>query len=95
MEWIVGIGIAIVAIFMFAHFSGNPDFWKLTRQHPNEAWRYFKSQPEWHVGYKPEEIKVTGPFQVLDPNSEELVTVYCNSDKIEKSQTEFVRLLKR
>jgi hypothetical protein len=95
MEWVLGFGVIVVLWFLITHFSGNPSFWKLTRQHPKEAWAYFNSKPEWHVRYKPQEIKVTGPFQVVNPEAGELVTVYCNSDKIETSQAEFVRLMKR
>ena len=93
MDWVVGFVVAIVGFFIYTHLTGNPDFWKLTRQHPKEAWDYFNSRPEWYVGIKPEKNTVTGPFRVVNPITNQLVTVYCDTDKIESSQAEFKRQL--
>jgi hypothetical protein len=94
MEWIIGIGVAIIAWFVIAHNLGSPDFWKMTRQHPKEAWEFFNTQSEWHIGAKPQSVKVTGPFRVVNPYTNELVTIYCNADEIEQSEKKFMQLFK-
>ena len=94
MEWILGFGLAVVIWFLVNHFSEDPNFWQLTRQHPHEAWSFFNSKPEWHVGYKVQEMEVTGPFKVVNPYTNELVVVYCYSDQIVASQAEFARILR-
>ncbi|MDO9024721.1 hypothetical protein [Zwartia sp.] len=94
MEWVITIGVMIVAWFLISHHLGKPNFWKLTRQHPQEAWRFFNSQPEWHIDTKPQGLKVTGPFRVVNPYTNEFVKVYCNADEIEQSEEKFMRLFK-
>ena len=94
MEWVITIVIMIVAWFFISYHLGKPNFWRLTRQHPHEAWRFFNSQPEWHIDKKPHGIKMSGPFRVMNPNTNELVTVYCNAEEIEQSEEKFVRLFK-
>lgn len=95
MEWIFGIGVLIVFWFLIAHNLGKPSFWKMTRKYPKEAWEFFNLHPEWHIGTKPVGLRVTGPFRVLNPYTNEMVKVYCNSNEIEQSEEKFMQLLKK
>jgi len=103
MNWYWYVVLGVVGIGMFSHFIGSPNFWKLTRKHPERALQFFENNTDvWMVFYeKPAEgysahapkSEWDGPFRISVPSvSNQLLVVYGRTDKYEASQKEFVRL---
>ena len=95
MEIFVYLFIALAVWFTVAHFMGKPDFWKATRKNPELAWRFFNNHPAWYINEKPENVDIVGPFRVVNPNNGELTKLWCDADKIEKSQEDFMASLQK
>ena len=105
MSWYWYVLLAVVAWLVITYMMGKPGFWKLTRQHPDLALRYFIANPDvWQVfpekppeGYKlhAPAAEWTGPFRISDPYTPgKLIVVYGRSDKIEAAQDEFVKIVR-
>lgn len=94
MEIIILLIVGLIVWFVVAHFMGKPDFWQLTRKHPEAAWKFFNSKPEWFVEQKPSNLDVVGPFRVTNPQTGDLVKIYCESARIIQSQNEFIAMIK-
>lgn len=90
MDILLWIIIIAVLFFGISHFLGKPDFWKLTRKHPMEAWDFFNSHPAWFIEDKPLNVDVTGPFRIVNPTDGGLVRIYCLTSQLESSQREFM-----
>lgn len=90
MDIFVWLLIGLVAWFVLSHFMGKPDFWKATRKNPDLAWKFFNNHPAWHVGDKPLNIDVVGPFRVVNPYNGEMEKLWCSAAQIETSQGEFM-----
>ncbi len=91
MDILIWILLIVISFFLISHFLGKPDFWKLTRKHPFEAWQFFNNHPAWFVGDKPLDVDVVGPFRVVNPVDGNLVRIYCQSSQLESSQSEFMK----
>lgn len=91
MEWIVGI-IVIAALFYFFVIkrAGNLPFWKVAAAHPMEAMMFFATNPHWHIGQKPRDREVSGPFLFADPRTGQTVKIYGDFDHIEETQAKFM-----
>lgn len=95
MDIIVWLLIGLVVWFVAAHFMGSPDFWQLTRKHNVEAWKFFNSRPEWFFEQKPSNLKVVGPFRIINPHTGDLVKIYCDAAQIDQSESEFIAMMKK
>ena len=92
MEFISALVIVIIIFFIFTSFIGKPDFWKVTRKKPHEAWDFFSTHSEWYFESKPTGVNVVGPFRIVNPYTGQLVKLYCDSSKIDASQNEFMMI---
>jgi len=90
MDVLLWVFIIAVGFFILSHLMGKPDFWKLTRQHPVDAWHFFNNHPAWYIENKPLNIDVVGPFRIVNPFDGSLVKIYCQTNQLESSQKEFM-----
>lgn len=95
MEILLLVGLVGFAVWFLVFKKGNLGFWNVVKAYPYEAWTFFNSRPEWHIGEKPRDRPVTGPMKAFNPLSGKYVSVYCDSDAIEASQQEFVRQVRK
>lgn len=105
LEWYWFIPLVLFLIFRFIYKEGNPDFWKLTRKHPDKAQYFFESRPdEWRIFYsdedyraygKPEKTIWEGPYnlKITDPHTP-IIELYANKATMEKSQQDFIQFIK-
>lgn len=99
MFYVLGLIAAVVVVWAYFHFKGNPGFWAMTRKHPHEAMHLFHTDPAWivHGGPKdalPGDVKEwVGPFHVLDPISKNLVKVYGKNGAMDASEAKFIATL--
>ena len=91
MDILLWILLIVGAFLIIGHFAGKPDFWKLTRKHPFEAWQFFNNHPAWFIEDKPLNADVVGPFRVLNPLDGNLVRIYCLTSQLDSSQAEFMK----
>jgi hypothetical protein len=96
LVWIGGAGVAAILWWKFIYLNGNPKFWKLVASDAEAAERFFRETPGWHIGNKPSDRSVVGPFMFRSPSSGyQRVKLYCDADKIDKLQEAFVQHLRR
>lgn len=85
--WILVAFGAAIAFFTFTYFIGNPNFWRLVKDHPDEAYGLFLLS-ECLVDKKPPEgtcSEYTGPFMFRTSDGATHV-VYIPADKIDHIQ---------
>jgi hypothetical protein len=99
------IVLGIVAVLWFvSYLRGNPRFWHVVADYPDEAYEWFTVHSEWVVlrpgqgePYFPEgPSEYAGPFTVYVPKlGGARVKVYGLADRIEASQAAFLVSLRQ
>jgi hypothetical protein len=90
MSWLGWVLIPLggaVAFFIFTYFIGNPKFWRLVKEHPDEAYGLFLLSG-CLVDKKPEKgtrSEYTGPFMFCTSDGTTHI-VYIPADKIDRIQ---------
>jgi hypothetical protein len=99
--WIIIVIISLVVLYTILHFLGKPNFWKLTRKYPDEAYNFFLENDCWFVvdgvnnsGPPKDKNNWIGPFSLFLPNINKLIKIYGKSAEYEKSEEEFIRKFK-
>ncbi len=96
------IVLAVVFLAIKAYRAGNPKFWQIAAEHPDDAYDWFKEEDCWVVldsesAQKPEPRRdFVGPFGLWVPKlGGKWVAVYGHHEKIEDSERRFVQIIRR
>lgn len=109
MDWIILLLVGLILWIFFSLRAGKLTFWKLVGRHPNEAYQYFKNNPDvWKV-IDSEDSKFiedflrtnanykkewVGPYRLYVPSLERVIQIFGKSDVYEKEQEKLILLLK-
>lgn len=98
MAIVLLIGALGIAAWVLAP-KRSSQFWRVAAERPDRAYDYLRSHPAWVVvdsvagAQRPPEPRdqFTGPFMLAVPKLGRVVKLYCVEDKIEESQSAFLR----
>lgn len=104
MTYVLVILVLLAALWLVSYLFGNPGFWHVAAEHPDEAYEWFSHHPEWVVvrtgepePHFPEgRSEYAGPFTLFVPSQGGArVKVYGLADRLEASQAAFLESLRR
>lgn len=98
MKTIFIILVFIVIIFYILRKHGHSKFWKMTREHPELAYKLFSESSSWYIDNgtgKPTDGNWSGPFYFNLPNLNRLIKIYGKVGEYQKSQDEMLVILEK